>query len=54
VLEQHRDAPDLARGQRVGKSAGYHDVARLVDFAKQTGVALNRAFGIDSGARRED
>ena len=54
VLEQHRDAADAARGQRVGKGAAHDHVARLVDLAEQGGVAFHRAVGIDGGARRKD
>jgi hypothetical protein len=53
VLEQHRYAAQTARGERVGKGAAHHHVARLVNFAEETGITFDGAVGIDCGARRE-
>jgi hypothetical protein len=41
------------RAQRLRKGAAHHHVARLVEFAKQAGVALDGAVSIDRGARRK-
>jgi hypothetical protein len=39
--------------KRPGKGAAHHHVARLVEFAKQAGVALDGAVGVDRGGRRK-
>src|SRR5215470_7742709 len=54
MLKQHRDTMDAPRIERLGKGASHHHVACLIDFAKQAGVALDRAVGIDRGARRKN
>ena len=53
MLEQHGHAADAAREERLRKGAPHHHVARLVELAKQAGIALDGAVGIDRGARRK-
>jgi hypothetical protein len=54
VLKQHWDRRIPSRGERLCKGAAHHHVARLLDLAKQAGVALDSAVGVDRGARRKN
>ena len=45
VLEQHRNAPQPALHERIGKGATHDHVVRLIDLAEQAGIALDGAIG---------